>query len=440
MLAACVISITSTSSCRDTFPSIPLLAVGAVQVVATGLSATAFVAMYLAWLICYFGPPVKLSRYAATTFLLAGLTFTGLAFAADQHWLQPWMWQAFLIFVVDAWLPSDVSKRRWWMRLACSIYIFSAISKFDVAFIDNLGRLIVVDGLAPALGLDSAFWSIELKRIMAASMPVLELSAGIALWTVRWRRFGLWLATAMHAGLLTALGPLGLDHHAGVLLWNVFFVIHIWVLFHRSGLALNPNLRQGRGEANPDTTSDSTESNPRRFAAREAVLTLLLLLPIGEPIGLYDHWPGWSVYSNRPPIIRLEVAFPEPVEGVDWVGTPEPLTNLQIVSLSGWSYATWRTPPYPQERFQLAVIDALLDKLPAETRFRVRVKTFSPRRTGQWSETAYESRAALADRLDDFWLPTAASNWSLPGAIEASLASAEDAPASPTTGESILPN
>lgn len=415
MLGGCLLVRSSTCLSSSEFPEIPLLGdnwlVGmAIVCVVVGLPS-----YYLGWLILHFGPPLHLVVWLRWPFLIGGLLALAGLFIGDQHWLQPWAWQAFLLLLIDVSCAEVDDKRRWWMRLACSVYLFSAISKLDVAFIDNLGRVIVSKGFAPAVGLDAAFWSPELKRLMAATMPVVELSAGVMLWTVRWRKLGLVLATAMHCGLLLALGPLGLDHHAGVLIWNVFFVLHVWILFRKSSLRLWKR---------PQRDEQRQQDTARRF--RDPMLCVVLLLPVGEPFGLFDHWPGWSVYSNRPPIVRLEVAFPEPVVDLDWIGAPQSLTNLQVISLSGWSYATWRTPAYPQERFQLAVIAALLEKLPDNTRFRVRMKSFDPWRSGRAEESTIETKDEIEERLDDFWLPADSTEWQLPEEIRRTLPKESD--------------
>lgn len=419
LLALCVFSIESAGLVRGNFPPIPLMPWTELASVVGAVGLLAFAVMYLGWLAAYFGPSIRGFRDLARKSLpWLGLCATGFLFIRDQHWLQPWAWQAFLIFLIDLCFKGDDDKRTWWRRLACSVYLFSAMSKFDIAFFDHLGKTIVTRGLAPAVGIDTALWSRQFTRAVVFLLPLTELAAAVCLSRTSWRRVGLGLATAVHLGLLLALGPFGLDHHAGVLIWNVFFLTHIWILFWPGKM----------GDEADDVAGDSKQENAKRPRWATVVVGGVLLLPALEPVGLFDHWPGWSVYSNRSPVIRIEVAFPRPVEDVDWVAEPLPLSDFQIISLSGWSFAAWRSPSYPQERFQLGVCRALLDKLPEETPFRVRVLTYSGDRTGRATERVYETRDQLDARLREFWLPTAAGRWELPAVLAEAASDRDDLP------------
>ena len=392
LLAAAFVAARGAFATPPTFPPIPLVGkftipawVGA-AVVASGFA---------------------LSLVRRRTGCVTAACGLGLLFLRDQHWLQPWAWQAFLLLLIDA-AFNATEAARWQRRLAVSVYVFSALSKVDAAFVEHLGRLLLTQGLAPAVGLDPRFWDELLTDALVWSLPIGELAAGVLL-VVR-PRIGLAVATLMHAGLLLALGPLGLDHHPGVLIWNAFFASHVWVLFERC---------------------DSARASRRSATPRAAVAWGVLILPVLEPSGLWDHWPSWSVYSNRPAVVRLEVSGLPAVRDVDYVGRPNPLSDVQVVSLSGWSFQTWRTPCYPQERFQLAAAAALLDKLPTDTRFAVRVRRFSPRRTGEAADEVIDTTAALRSTLDDFTLNTKASLWRLPNSLSAWRPPAETPPKNP---------
>lgn len=421
LLFACLASIKSAESSRATFPAIPLIGNNAFALAAKFTALGGVAVMACGWLAFLSAPYFRKLEAVALPSLAYGAIFGLMSlFLIDQHWLQPWAWQALLIFLIDrafnktCELKNTRRKRRWWMRLACSVYFFSAVSKLDLAFIDHLGRLLVMDGLVPAVGLNAAFWSESFQRTVIALLPVVELLAAVCLWFVRLRHIGIALATSVHVGLLITLGPLGLDHHAGVLIWNVYFLASIWILFWRC----NDSLGRQAGDLDPPVADPTLAGSlTPSLRKRQIAATLVLLLPAAEPFGYFDHWPGWSVYSNRSPVIRVEIAFPRVIENVEWISDPQPLSDLQVVSLSGWSFDAWRTPVYPQERFQLAVVNALLEKLPADTQFRVTVLSYAPDRTGRARESQYTTRNDLRSRLQDFWLPTTATAWELPSPI-----------------------
>ena len=413
MLAAAFVATRGALIGRPTFPPIPLIA---------GVSFPPWVGLAVA--------AVGFAVAASRPRIGCGIAAAGLAllFLQDQHWLQPWAWQALLLLLIEATFPRDAA--RWQRRLAISVYVFSAFSKLDAAFADHLGRLLVTEGLAPAVGLDAAFWSDGLVRAMAWTLPAFELAAGVLLaWKPRW---GLAAATAMHAGLLLTLGPWGLNHHPGVLIWNAFFLVHVWVLFPAEYLHIASRGRQPpedgeyrtgpveRAAVEVGRLNDAVSAGgPLRGLTPPARLIgwSVLLLPVLEPFGLWDHWPSWSVYSNRPAVVRLEVGGLPTVRGVNWIARDNPLSDVQIVSLSGWSFETWRTPCYPQERFQLAVAAALLDRLPDRTPFVIRLRKYAADRSGAATDETIEDRDELRRRLSQYWLNTNAGRWTLPEAL-----------------------
>ncbi|MBC7817132.1 MAG: hypothetical protein IAG10_09620, partial [Planctomycetaceae bacterium] len=114
--------------------------------------------------------------------------------------------------------------------LTISIYFWSAVSKFDVGFYASHGQ-ILVDALFQAVGINAAGWPASVKWWLAFSLPLGELLVAVGLCWPRTRQAALIAATALHIGLILALGPMGLGHRPGVLLWNVAFIGHDWLLF-----------------------------------------------------------------------------------------------------------------------------------------------------------------------------------------------------------------
>ena len=313
--------------------------------------------------------------------------------AHDQTRLQPWVWQ-FAVIGVAMLLPTPATLR-WTMRLAVSVYLFSAVSKLDAAFVDGLGQ-VLARGMAGLFGIDPEPRTL---RLLAIAMPVFEAAVGLLLWSVRTRSPGLAAATAMHGGLLLTLGPWGLDHYAGVLWWNAFFLLHVWVLFFRSRQPL------------------ASRDQRRRAGPISWLLIGLVLLPILEPVGRWDHWPGWSVYSARPSRVTLEVVPPgyDLLDGVP-LRPPAPLSDFQSVDLEGWAFARRRSPAYPQERTKLAWAAAVVDALPPGTRWRITILRADPwRRSRAFGQTVTIDRdEQLQRQLDAYWLPATATKLAPP--------------------------
>ncbi|OYW20753.1 MAG: hypothetical protein B7Z55_06820, partial [Planctomycetales bacterium 12-60-4] len=221
----------------------------------------------------------------------AGLAAGGFAlqFLADQHRLQPWAWQFFILALVIA-LADDRSILVGWRWLVISIYAYSALSKLDYAFTRNVGTLLTeqywqLRNLSPAFAKPTPL-VYSLQTYAPFFLPVGELLVAILLWRPRTRRYGLWGSWLMHLGLLGLLGPFGLNHSFGVLLWNAFFVFQNWMLFGDRFV--------DAGNRQPKSCRHIAE---RANLVARGVLVIAYIWPALYPLGLCDAWIGWAVYS-----------------------------------------------------------------------------------------------------------------------------------------------
>lgn len=330
--------------------------------------------------------PRRIRAVAGATVLLLYATF-------DHLLLQPWVWQFALLTLFL--MFDDARSLRWAMRLTVSIYLFSALSKFDPAFFDGLGQVLGW-GLLKPLGLDGD--DVPL-RSLAMLMPAIEAAAGLLLLFRPTRTLGVIVATLMHVGLLLALGPWGLDHYSGVLLWNVAFIPLVGVQFFRN--------------------DERLLEWPASFGLGGVVAAALLLLPGLEPFGLWDHWPGWSVYSTRSSRVTLEIvpAKPDPeiepnhpprLDGFPFLGEPAPLADYVPVKLEAWCFAVRRQPPYPQERYKVAIAAAFLSECGTLDAFRLTIRRPSRNRfAAEPIETqTITTEAELNALLRSYWLNT----------------------------------
>jgi hypothetical protein len=267
--------------------------------------------------------PAVVGRWASAGVAISWAGF----FLLDQNRLQPWAWQFFLLAILIC-LADDATARRGWAWLVISIYFWSAVSKLDYAFFHEQGPALL-GGLKRAIGLHGIpnRWTATLDIAGAVGIALGELSVAALLAWPRTRRLGLWAATVMHGALLLALGPLGLNHSAGVLIWNVFFIAQDWLLF------------------SPDRSSPASRMEPgssRSWRAKVAIATIMVavLWPALEPIGLCDHWLAWAVYSARPG--RTEI-----IEGEGF--------DARKVNVTEWSLSELAVPANPQLRFRVGV-------------------------------------------------------------------------------------
>ena len=328
------------------------------------------------------------------------------AFALDQHRLQPWAYQSAIYGLIFATLPWPHS-RRWLVPLASTIYLYSAAGKFDYQFVHTVGQDFLATIMAPLGGLPEKIGP-NTRAFMALSLPSAEALIGIGWLVPRTRRLAGAAAIGMHAGLIGVLGPWGLNHSPGVLVWNLALIGQAWFL------AVAPVRAAGRPEvhAGHETQPGPVPTQPgpvptqpgpvpvRRprplsFWLRSLlvplVVTAAILLPLSERWGYWDHWLSWALYSPHTSRVDVQIhstaidrlpasareSLREDREGDGW----------RDLDLGDWSLRTVGVPVYPQARYQLALAVVLADRADIDREIRGVVKGVSDRRTGR-RETA----------------------------------------------------
>lgn len=276
-------------------------------------------------------------------------------FILDQHRLQPWAWQFLLLSVLLS-LADDTTVRRGWIWLTISIYFWSAVSKFDYNFFHDQGP-ILVEGFQRALGIRQTMnrWT-ELFDVWSSfALASGELFVAILLSLRRTRRFGVWLAILMHGALLVALGPLGLQHSWGVLLWNLFFAGQTWLLFRTVSTPGRDDDAGSRATQHVGLISRSCNG------VAIGIILGAVLWPILEPVDGCDHWLAWAVYSARAGHVEILITSDEPplsgpVEYDQVLRTIDGVSGIYYrPNVAGWSLKELGVPIYPQFRFQVAV-------------------------------------------------------------------------------------
>ncbi len=326
----------------------------------------------------------------------------------DQHRLQPWAWQLLLFSI--CWTLADVGQvfNLPYMLLTISIYFWSSVSKFDAGFFASHGQTLV-EALFQSVRINAAGWPANVKWWLAFALPLGELLVTIGLCWPRTRRMALIAATALHVGLILALGPLGLGHRPGVLLWNIAFVGHDWLLFGRraSGVSkVTRSVSEGERSADIDSRPNALERSPS-LTLRVTFILIACVWPITERWGLCDHWLAWSVYSTQ--IERVGVTLTE--EGAQRL--PESARRLVVdgeLWLDRWSLNALDVPIYPQLRFQFGVIEGLRRRCGADNVVEVNVQ-HSQRDGGAVERLTVEQ---CDERNRAFWINTRPRLWPTP--------------------------
>lgn len=328
------------------------------------------------------------TRSAPMRLLLLAFVFSGIGLVMlNQHRLQPWTYQ-FLVFGLLIATLQEKSALFWMRWIVISIYIYSAISKFDYQFVRTVGDQMLAT-LVEFVGQDSSTWPPAVRSWIVIMFPIGELLVGLGLGLPRTRKIAIAMALLLHLLLLLILGPLGLDHRPGVLIWNLYFMAQVVFLFHRIA---------------PEFSANETK---HRSGGRERVGSMVALavifFPATQSIGLCDHWPAWEVYaprSSRAEIVSRTAGF-EPFSNEQHPVPSQPWSNF-----SKWSLEKLGVPVYPEARFQLAVAIAVFERQHLDSGYQVVLKSESNRRTGTRTSEVLKGRDQMAMRVRAYWLNT----------------------------------
>ncbi len=320
-----------------------------------------------------------------------------LLFSLDQHRFQPWAYELWLFCAM--WLGCrDHLKIKLMQWLLISIYFYSAIGKLDFEFLHTVGQqmLKVVMG---GLGIGLKDLSATFRLALTATFPCIELAVAVGLAWPKTRRLAGWLAIGVHLGLIIILGPFGLNHRLGVLVWNLQVAGQAYWLFATKQLA-----------AQADSQGKPARKWPQWLAS--ALIGAAIALPSTERMGLWDHWPSWALYAPHSSRVHLEIA------GMAIDRLPADLRKLVketpiaaddtavwlTVPLDAWSLEALDTPIYPQARFQLGVAESIATDVNAGFQVRVTVLGTAARLTGSRRSSAYYGLPELTSATQPFWL------------------------------------
>jgi hypothetical protein len=289
----------------------------------------------------------------------------------DQHRIQVWAYHLAIAGLLIALTPENRWRSRL-QQLTIGIYLWSAISKIDAAFLVNQGPMLV-GGLFHSLGGDFSSFSEVTRRTLIEGMIAGEIMTALLLVWSRTRGFGLAASIVMHLALISTLGPWGLNHEPAVLIWNAMFIAQNWMLFS--------------GQSVSRTVASKSPAVKPQITAPDLISSIVLALAVGMPAGvdrdIWDVWPSWAVYSSRggwttASVFEEDLAqLPESLR--EFVRDAEPMSKVRVIDVDRWSLKTLGCPVYPQSRFRQAVAAAISRYAP----LRVELRSPPDRQTGQ---------------------------------------------------------
>lgn len=279
---------------------------------------------------------------------IAGATMIGSLFCLlllNQHRLQPWAWFVLLGTLATS-ARSDYSLR--WMRwLFFGVYFFSGLSKLEPSFIEGGGDWLI-DGMLKPFGGSSRSLTRSGREFLLKSLPLAEMIAAFCVVIPRFRRGGLFLVLAMHGALILGLGPFGLNHKPGVLIWNGMF----------QALAF-PMLWHQRSDI-------EVEICRRSLRLGAVVVALAVVLPcFGQRwLPIVDQWPSWSVYATwQKPQVGVLASYAWDGRALKLGKNSRPFTTPDMfqgrrLNLNKAALGNTGAPCYPSDRFREGFLQA----------------------------------------------------------------------------------
>ncbi|MDA1049343.1 MAG: hypothetical protein O3C40_02545 [Planctomycetota bacterium] len=353
------------------FPQIPFFA--ALIDVPSWVDWVAIAVVVVALFVAGLSTPELIWRRAMIAFAVAAT----LLMLLNQHRFQPWAYQFVLFAAIMA--NCRASRATQLMRwIVVSIYVYSAISKFDYQFLHSLGPQFL-STLTGYVGVASAELPTELQVWLASLFPIGELLVGIGLLVPRTRRLAIFAAVGSHVLLLLILGPWGLSHRPGVLVWNLFFIAQAGMLF---------------AERSTNEEADASEPSRRMTESLCFVLTgIVIAFPASESLGYCDHWPAWELYSPRSS--RVQIAIHDsaidrlPPDVRQHLSLDGEVSAWRQLHIDRWSLESLSVPIYPEDRFQIGVALALADRYELALAIHVMQQSASDRWTGKRVELTF---------------------------------------------------
>ncbi len=377
------------------FPHLPLIASlsipGWLDGIAVGLLAITGVSwMFVSLLQRKKSAPLA-SRGQRLLWGIAGLSLLALM-VGNQHRIQAWAVQ--VLFYALCFVALRPAVQIHWLRwITISIYVFSAVSKFDASFVTSHGQTLL-DGILQLTRIDANL-SPALRRAIALSIPAFELITALLLLFRRTRRLGWYCSLLMHSALILVLGPFGLNHHLPVLIWNFFFILQNSLLF---GRAADQVAQQATPLGNWHWDIPSIA---------RGLLIACLIFPATEWFNIGDIWPSWGLYASRGAKVNLYVrgtaleSLPTELQEHCFRTTEYP--EFVRVDLYRWSFAATNAPPYPEDRFLIGASLITIQKYGLESDFVVVHHGTASRWDGRREVTVLEDFDGLVEFTGRFW-------------------------------------
>jgi len=251
----------------------------------------------------------------------------------DQMRWQPWVYLYLLMLVPFLTQSSKTGNKRllfislqW---IVAGVYIWSGIHKLNSNFLDGTFSEMYK---AAGVRLDFQTW-----REAGYVIPILEISIGAALLTIKFRKIGIYAAFVTHVVILFYFSPIVQNQNSVIYPWNIAMIGFVFLLFW--GLKENILI---------------SILKMRSSVLMTLMIFMVWVFPIINLFGYWDHYLSFSLYSNKPSEFYFAVEESE-IHKIDkrfrkYFAQIPGLQGGQIIEIEKWAYSDLNVPFYPEMR------------------------------------------------------------------------------------------
>jgi hypothetical protein len=252
--------------------------------------------------------------------------------ADDQSRWQPWFYQYAFMLAALAIARDTEDILGAWRAVLVGLYLWSGIQKLNATFMLNIFPWLVepLTGALPAglRGVVLGGWMV---------VPALEIAVAVGLLVPRLRNAAVLVAIAIHAAVLTLLGPLAHATNAVVWPWNAAMGVLVALLFWRVPVVHS--------------------LVPRRLGAHAAALVFFGALPALSFVDRWDAYLSGALYSGNVKVAALSVneAVMTRLPDVARRHVSRNRMGANVLDVWEWSMDELAVPSYPEHRVFRAV-------------------------------------------------------------------------------------
>jgi hypothetical protein len=269
-------------------------------------------------------------------FIIIFLSLGFILGLSDQNRWQPWFFQYVMMFFVLSFFNNTNNNIKHqnaiitiFKLMVGAIYFWSGLQKLNPHFWSDTFPWLM-EPLTDHLGAGS----IRHFKLLGYAFPLIECTAGIALFIKPLQKKAIVLILLMHLFILYVVGPLGHNYNPVVWPWNIAMMSLVVILFY------------GKDHFNFSSIKSSLS-----YYSIKIVFALFIMMPLFNFFNLWDSYLSHNLYSGNTSngVIyisnHLKAKLPEAIK-------PYAIDNFNQnqITIKYWCMQELGVPAYPEKR------------------------------------------------------------------------------------------